>query len=175
MEQVFELVNYLLSKDPQTRKRQLCVRTYKVLPLAPQAGVLEFVPHTKPMKAWLDEAHPLYRPRDIRDMKAAGIMANARKKGEDLVTAYRTVCNNFKPVMRHFFTEASKLPMAWFLMRLNYARSVATTSIVGHMIGLGDRHTSNILLQEQTGEVVHIDLGIAFDQVLPWNNSVRQC
>lgn len=50
-------------------------------------------------------------------------------------------------------------------MRLNYARSVATTSIVGHVLGLGDRHTANILMDDRTGEVVHIDLGIAFDQV----------
>jgi len=50
-------------------------------------------------------------------------------------------------------------------MRLNYTRSVATTSIVGHILGLGDRHTSNILMDSYTGEVVHIDLGIAFDQV----------
>jgi ataxia telangiectasia mutated family protein len=67
--------------------------------------------------------------------------------------------------MRHFFTEAHKLPTAWFDMRLNYQRSVATTSIVGHVLGLGDRHLSNILIHNMTGEVVHIDLGIAFDQV----------
>jgi ataxia telangiectasia mutated family protein len=50
-------------------------------------------------------------------------------------------------------------------MRLGYTRSVSTTSIVGHILGLGDRHTSNILIDNATGEVVHIDLGIAFDQV----------
>jgi hypothetical protein len=55
--------------------------------------------------------------------------------------------------------------VAWFAMRLNYTRSVATTSIVGHILGLGDRHPANILLDNGTGEVVHIDLGIAFDQV----------
>ena len=32
-------------------------------------------------------------------------------------------------------------------------------------VGLGDRHTSNILMDNTSGEVVHIDLGIAFDQV----------
>jgi ataxia telangiectasia mutated family protein len=68
--------------------------------------------------------------------------------------------------MRHFFTEKHKMPMSWFAMRLNYTRSVATTSIVGHILGLGDRHTSNILLESNTGEVVHIDLGIAFEQVV---------
>jgi ataxia telangiectasia mutated family protein len=50
-------------------------------------------------------------------------------------------------------------------MRLKYTRSVATTSIVGHILGLGDRHISNILIDNVSGQVVHIDLGIAFDQV----------
>lgn len=72
---------------------------------------------------------------------------------------------NIQPIMRYFFTEKHKTPMSWFRMRLNYSRSVAVTSIVGHILGLGDRHTSNILLDNGTGEVVHIDLGIAFEQV----------
>ena len=55
--------------------------------------------------------------------------------------------------------------MSWFAMRLNYARSLAVSSIVGHMLGLGDRHIKNILLDKSTGEAVNIDLGIAFDQV----------
>lgn len=58
-----------------------------------------------------------------------------------------------------------KVPALWFDMRLNYSRSVATTSIIGHVVGLGDRHVSNILMDEARGELVHIDLGIAFDQV----------
>lgn len=71
---------------------------------------------------------------------------------------------NFKPVMRHFFTEKRREPLAWFTMRLNYARSVAVTSMVGHMVGLGDRHCSNILIDRGTGELVHIDFGIAFEE-----------
>jgi ataxia telangiectasia mutated family protein len=82
-----------------------------------------------------------------------------------LITHFLSLRERFKPVMRHFFTEKHKVPMSWFAMRLNYTRSVATTSIVGHILGLGDRHTSNILLDSSTGEVVHIDLGIAFEQV----------
>ncbi len=38
-------------------------------------------------------------------------------------------------------------------------------SQAGYVIGLGDRHSSNILLDRHTAEVVHIDLGIAFEQV----------
>lgn len=80
-------------------------------------------------------------------------------------TQFSILRREFKPVMRHYFTEKHKTPMSWFGMRLNYTRSVATTSIVGHILGLGDRHTSNILIHKGSGEVVHIDLGISFDQV----------
>lgn len=66
--------------------------------------------------------------------------------------------------MRHFFTEISNSPTLWFKRRLTYTRSVAVTSMVGHVLGLGDRHGSNILLDFMTGSVVHIDLGISFDQ-----------
>lgn len=31
-------------------------------------------------------------------------------------------------------------------------------------LGLGDRHSQNILLDTNSGEIVHIDLGVAFDQ-----------
>ena len=34
----------------------------------------------------------------------------------------------------------------------------------GYIIGLGDRHSQNILIDGATAAVVHIDLGIAFEQ-----------
>lgn len=67
--------------------------------------------------------------------------------------------------MRYFFTEKHKTPLAWFTMRLQYARSAATSSMIGHAVGLGDRHCSNILIHEKTGELIHIDHGVAFDGV----------
>lgn len=60
MEQVFELVNRVLCKDRQTRRRELKVRDYKVIPLGAQAGLLEFVGNTTPLGGWLNKAHPLY-------------------------------------------------------------------------------------------------------------------
>lgn len=32
-------------------------------------------------------------------------------------------------------------------------------SLVGYILGLGDRHVQNILINEQSAELVHIDLG----------------
>lgn len=87
------------------------------------------------------------------------------KTPEEMRDGFIALLKRFHPVFRHFFTELHKLPVAWFGSRLRYARSVATTSIVGYILGLGDRHTKNILIDKVNGEMVHIDLGIAFDQV----------
>jgi ataxia telangiectasia mutated family protein len=57
MEQVFDLVNSILRRDPETRRRDLKVREYKVIPLSPRAGLLEFVGNTFPLREWLSKAH----------------------------------------------------------------------------------------------------------------------
>lgn len=165
MEQVFDIVNTILHRDTQTKRRKLTVRDYKVIPLNSGSGVLEFVDKTTPMRHWLAVAHKRYSK-----VKLEPLMTRLKSvQGEyihtpEMIEKFEEMCRGCPPVMRHFFTEHHKDPMSWFTMRLNYTRSVATTSIVGHILGLGDRHTSNILLDNHTGEVVHIDLGIAFEQ-----------
>ena len=52
---------------------------------------------------------------------------------------------------------------AWLDRRSNYTRSLAVTSMVGYILGLGDRHPSNLLLDRVTGKVVHIDFGDCFE------------
>ena len=64
MEQVFDLVNVVLRRDRETKKRNLSVKGYKVIPLAAQAGVLEFVENTIPLMQWLRPAHPRYAMSD---------------------------------------------------------------------------------------------------------------
>ncbi|GLB41909.1 putative telomere-length maintenance and DNA damage repair [Lyophyllum shimeji] len=171
MEQVFGLVNGILRRDRETRRRSLGVRDYKVIPLASQAGLLEFVGNTLPLARWLLSAHQRYHPDDMSSKeinKKLQEIQGSHKRDKDgvdnLVKAFTELQKRVRPVMRHFFTEKHKTPISWFAMRLNYTRSVATTSIVGHILGLGDRHTSNILMDNASGQVVHIDLGIAFDQ-----------
>uniref|UniRef100_A0A8B9JDG6 ATM serine/threonine kinase n=1 Tax=Astyanax mexicanus TaxID=7994 RepID=A0A8B9JDG6_ASTMX len=88
--------------------------------------------------------------------------------------AFTEVCQNFRPVFRYFCMERFLDPAVWLEKRLAYTRSVATSSIVGYIVGLGDRHIQNILIDEQTAELVHIDLGVAFEQgkILPTPETV---
>ena len=38
--------------------------------------------------------------------------------------------------------------------------------MVGHVVGLGDRHGENILLDASSGECVHVDFSCLFDKGL---------
>lgn len=42
--------------------------------------------------------------------------------------------------------------------------SVAVTSIVGYIIGLGDRHLDNILVDIHSGHIIHIDYNVCFER-----------
>jgi len=75
------------------------------------------------------------------------------------------ICAGVPPAFRFFFVEYFGDDAQTFLDATRaYARSVAANSMVGHVLGIGDRHAQNILLNTKTAEVVHIDFGIAFEQ-----------
>lgn len=172
MEQIFVLVNDLLNRNRQTRSRKLRYRTYGVLALPEATGVIEFVVGTKPLIKYLPPAHEKYHPKDITShdfLKAMQEVQSVKNNDEKIIQVWTKLKKRFRPVMRHLFTEKYRDPMAWFSMRLTYARSLAVTSIVGWVLEIGDRHCSNILMDECTGELVHIDFGIAFGagRILP--------
>uniref|UniRef100_A0A2C9VS06 Serine/threonine-protein kinase ATM n=1 Tax=Manihot esculenta TaxID=3983 RepID=A0A2C9VS06_MANES len=168
MEQFFGLVNTFLKNNRDTWKRRLGVRTYKVIPFTPSAGVLEWVNGTLPLGEYLigstrnGGAHGRYGIGDWSFPKCREHMSNEKDKRK----AFQEICENFRPVMHHFFLERFLQPADWFEKRLAYTRSVAASSMVGYIVGLGDRHAMNILIDQTTAEVVHIDLGVAFEQGL---------
>ncbi|XP_014662370.1 PREDICTED: serine/threonine-protein kinase mTOR-like [Priapulus caudatus] len=51
----------------------------------------------------------------------------------------------------------------WFDRRTNYTRSLAVMSMVGYVLGLGDRHPSNLMLDRLSGKILHIDFGDCFE------------
>jgi len=170
MEQVFEQVSELLKTNQSTRQRNLSIRTYRVLPLTNIAGVIEFVANTVPLHEYLMPAHERYHPKDLKGGMCREEIDNVKTRSPATrLKTFRSVTDRFRPAMRYFFTEKFSDPDDWFVKRNAYTRSTAAISILGHVLGLGDRHGHNILLDAQSGEVVHIDLGVAFEagRILP--------
>ncbi|XP_006899108.1 PREDICTED: serine-protein kinase ATM [Elephantulus edwardii] len=179
MQQVFQMCNTLLQRNTETRKRKLTICTYKVVPLSQRSGVLEWCTGTVPIGEFLVNhevgAHRRYRPKDFNANQCLKKMMDVQKKSfEEKYNTFMDVCQNFQPVFRYFCMEKFLDPAVWFEKRLAYTRSVATSSIVGYILGLGDRHVQNILINEESAKLVHIDLGVAFEQgkILPTPETV---
>uniref|UniRef100_A0A6Q2WZM3 non-specific serine/threonine protein kinase n=1 Tax=Esox lucius TaxID=8010 RepID=A0A6Q2WZM3_ESOLU len=175
MQQVFHMCSMLLQRNSETRKRKLNIRRYKVVPFSQRSGVLEWCSGTVPIGDFLIDAHKRFHPQDWTSLACRKKMMESQRLDFDgKAQAFREVCQNFQPVFRYFCMERFLDPAVWLEKRLAYTRSVATSSIVGYIVGLGDRHIQNILIDEQTAELVHIDLGVAFEQgkILPTPETV---
>lgn len=189
MEQVFVLVNKVLldhnkSNEHILRKR---IRTYKVVPLTPTIGIVQWVKGTMPIGMYLNRAHEKYKrngdylPTAARKKFAETVkIAQQRQKSmrgtspvsfdykAKLRKQFDDICDHFPPVFHKFFIErfcnSSCSSKEWFTARLSYIISCAINCIIGYLLGLGDRHTQNILIDLESAELIHIDLGVAFDQ-----------
>lgn len=175
MQQVFTILNTLLQSCPDTERRRLRIRTYKIVPLAQRSGVLEWCQNTAPVAEVLKTVHLAYYPKDWKDSVCCKRIEDARQKtnGERL-KVFKEICKNFHPSFRFFFANSFLNPAEWFARRMAYVHSVATNSMVGFILGLGDRHIYNILIDKSTAELIHIDFGIAFEQgkILPTPETV---
>lgn len=115
-------------------------------------------------------AHERYNPQDWLPSKCLAKVSEFDSCSDDTkVKNFKMICENIQPAMHHFFYENFKNPGQLFERKLAYTTSVAVASMVGYILGIGDRHVQNILIDTITAEVIHIDFGIAFEQgkILP--------
>ncbi|KAI5952922.1 TEL1 [Candida theae] len=163
MEQVFGKVQNFFTRDKECSKRGLVIRTYNAVPLGPRSGVIEFVPNST---SFSDAIQPYHTKHDKMKLeKARDIMRQCQNQDKiERLREYQKIEAKIKPVLHLFFQDCFLTPDRWFESRVKYTHGVATSSIVGHILGLGDRHCNNILLDKRNGEPIHIDLGVAFDQ-----------
>lgn len=171
IEQVFDMSNRCFSRDERTA--HLSIFSYAVVPLAPTVGVLQWVDHTIPFGEYLTGtgghspgdrvgAHERYFPEEpsSHECRRKLHLAPTATKHHTLLAIYA----EFTPALHYFLLENFLDSATWLQRQLAYTRSVAASSVVGYIVGLGDRHASNLLLHQKTAQIVHIDLGIAFDQ-----------
>lgn len=168
MEQVFILVNRILANNEDDTRRKLQLRTYRVIPLQPLAGVIEWISNALPIGDYLMLAHERRNPNDLSPKEARALMKKEfDRPGSNPTSKFKVFTEHllprFRPVFRHFFTETTTSIREWFDKRLSYIRSTAVGSILGYIVGLGDRHCQNIMVDQNSGELIHIDLNMIFE------------
>ncbi|KAL9051765.1 MAG: hypothetical protein Q9162_005817 [Coniocarpon cinnabarinum] len=160
------MINRGLKKDAAASSRRLYIKTYAVTPLNERCGIIEWVEGLKPLR---DILIALYRAKGVKiDYNLLrNLLAEACANPPDSLNIFtHQLLDMYYPVLHEWFIENFPAPDAWYAARTRYARSAAVASIVGHSLGLGDRHGENVLLQEETGGVFHVDFNCLFDKGL---------
>lgn len=64
--------------------------------------------------------------------------------------------------LRQALYKLSASPECFFALRNNFGKSLATICIVHWLLGIGDRHLGNFLLDKGNGELIGIDFNMAY-------------
>lgn len=166
------MINRSLKRDAESSRRQLYIRTYAVTPLNEECGIIEWVDGLKTLR---DILLVIYRSRDIvpNYTQLAQMMKDAAMSEKNTKIFTEGVLGKFPAVLPQWFVSQFPNPSAWFAARLRYTRSCAVMSMVGTILGLGDRHGENVLLEEGNGGVFHVDFNCLFDKGLTFAQPER--
>uniref|UniRef100_A0AAY5ESI2 Serine/threonine-protein kinase ATR n=1 Tax=Electrophorus electricus TaxID=8005 RepID=A0AAY5ESI2_ELEEL len=158
------LINKCLRKDAESRRRDLHIRTYAVIPLNEECGIIEWVNNTAGLRHILTKLYKekgLYMTgKELRKM----ILPKTASLQEKLRLHKDVLCARHPPVFHEWFLRTFPDPTSWYNSRSAYCRSTAVMSMVGYILGLGDRHGENILFDSLTGECVHVDFNCLFNK-----------
>ncbi|XJO77166.1 hypothetical protein BDV3_001782 [Batrachochytrium dendrobatidis] len=187
VEHMFAMLNSILTSNPRSKKLDLSIRVYSVVPMTRTLGMLEWVNNTKPLRECMS---------DVTGFQTA--FANADKQYSQFIESYRNGTKTIgelygnvlmyanaddvahmiqslwmimeKPFLKLFIQNLAASAEAYILIRSGFAKSWASLSIASYIMGIGDRHTENFLVDLKSGHVIGIDFGYAFGsatEVLP--------
>ncbi|KAL0221456.1 hypothetical protein RCL1_001310 [Eukaryota sp. TZLM3-RCL] len=178
--QLYGLINSLMFKHraPSSRNQtarntrfDLSIERYPVIPLSPRSGLFAWVPRSDTLrqlhKSYRD-SHPQPNVPDDPELISrlcAGQYATLKHAVKRAI--FEKVVNTTPD---HYFAKLfwlkARSSEAWLEHRVHFTRSLAVISMVGYLLGLGDRHPSNMMVHRATGKVFHIDHGDCFEAAM---------
>ncbi|EDV36459.1 uncharacterized protein Dana_GF12969 [Drosophila ananassae] len=158
------LVKRYLHQNAPARQRRLHIRTYAVLPFNEECGLVEWLPN---LSSYRSIVMSLYTQRG--QAKSSRQLHQMAVPVHDPLERKRDVFTNqllpaHPPVFQDWLRQRFATPHSWYEARNTYIRTVAVMSMVGYILGLGDRHGENILFDERNGDAVHVDFNCLFNQ-----------
>ncbi|KAI9341687.1 FAT domain-containing protein [Obelidium mucronatum] len=171
--QFFGLVNNLLLTDSETFKRHLNIERFSVIPLSPNSGLIGWVSNTDTFNNLISE----YRESKKILLNVEYRLMIQMSANYDILPVINKVeifehaigSTTGQDLFKVLWLKSKNSEM-WLDRRTNYTRSLAVMSMVGYILGLGDRHPSNIMMERFTGKVVHIDFGDCFEVAMQREN-----
>ncbi|XP_044600073.2 DNA-dependent protein kinase catalytic subunit [Equus asinus] len=183
IEQLFEVMNVILSQDAACSQRSMQLKTYQVIPMTSRLGLIEWIENTFTLKELLlsnmsqeekaactsDPKAPPFEYRDWltkmsgkSDVGAYMLMYKGASRTETVTSFRKRESKVPADLLKRAFVKMSTSPEAFLTLRSHFARSHALICISHWILGIGDRHLNNFLVSMETGGVIGIDFGHAF-------------
>ncbi|KAG0298308.1 Serine/threonine-protein kinase smg1 [Linnemannia gamsii] len=192
--QLLRISNGMLQRDKESSSRHLSARHYAVVPLSDNSGMIQWVEstvsiftiiakwqHREQMCArWMNDdsstaplqapprATELYNEKAMLALKKAGLPSNHPRRNwpkSILLDLYHEMASETPAdLLEREIWASSPTAAEWWKKSIRFARSTAVMSMIGYVIGLGDRHLDNILIDFTTGDLVHIDYNVCFEK-----------
>lgn len=166
--QLFGLVNALLARDRRTKKHDLNIQRYAISPLSHNCGVVGWVPHCETLHSMIRDYRASKKiPLNMENREMLKIapdydLLSVMEKVEVFTDALQRATGRGNDLYEILWLKSTNSE-EWLERRTRFTRSLAVMSIVGYILGLGDRHPSNLMLDQLSGRVLHIDFGDCFE------------
>ena len=158
------LINNLFLDDTTSRRKNFSLRRYAVAALSEDTALIEWVEHTSVLRKVTDDAYAF----DGTGVKTAQVKEWKKKVDSNAMTNLemfqRHILPVTKPVMHQWLQRQFQQCSDWYAARGLFTQSCALWSVVGHILGVGDRHAENLMIDTQSGEILHIDFAYMFDK-----------
>uniref|UniRef100_A0A452YXJ7 non-specific serine/threonine protein kinase n=2 Tax=Aegilops tauschii subsp. strangulata TaxID=200361 RepID=A0A452YXJ7_AEGTS len=164
--QLFGLVNTLLENSRKTSEKDLSIQRYAVIPLSPNSGLIGWVPNCDTLHALIREyrdARKIFLNQEHRLMLAFAPDYDHLPLIAKVEVFQHALQNTEGNDLAKVLWLKSRTSEVWLERRTNYTRSLAVMSMAGYLLGLGDRHPSNLMLDRFSGKILHIDFGDCFE------------
>eukprot|EP00887_Chlorella_sp_A99_P006163 scaffold3.g6163.t1 len=164
--QLFGLVNNMLATDRLTAERDLSIARYAVIPLSPNSGLIGWVPNTDTLHALIREYRDARKiPLNVEHRLMLGMAPDYDHLAviQKVEVFEHALDSTSGEDLHKVLWLKSRNSEVWLDRRTNYTRSTAVMSMVGYILGLGDRHPSNLMLDRYSGKLLHIDFGDCFE------------
>ncbi|XP_075444614.1 LOW QUALITY PROTEIN: DNA-dependent protein kinase catalytic subunit [Ascaphus truei] len=182
IEQLFDIMNIILSQDAACSQRHMQLKTYQVIPMTSRIGLIEWLENTCTLKEFILNSMSGDEKKEYASGKGPflqykGWLDKMQKPGGPLPyiamyksASYHEAVTSFRArealvpsdLLRRAFVKMSTTPEAFLALRSHFARSHALICISHWILGIGDRHLCNFMINMETCGMIGIDFGHTF-------------
>lgn len=182
VQQILKIMSEKLQENKNCSKHEI-VRTYKVIPILRNSGMLSFVKDSISLNDFILDTSEKLKPNSTKIFKETLVaykqfitkyssnkfrsssfaiygeavkhydVNTLRANFKNLQTNIIPITENVqdKSILKNGFLQLASSPESYFELRSNYIYSLASMNVTNWILGIGDRHLSNILINVKDG------------------------